>query len=52
LLFDPQTAGGMLIAIAEEQSKALVRKLREQYPHADVIGSVLPEGPRKILVST
>jgi selenide,water dikinase len=52
LLFDPQTAGGMLISIAEDKSEALVRQLNEHYPHAGVIGSVLPEGPRKILVST
>jgi selenide,water dikinase len=52
LFFDPQTAGGMLIAIAEDKSEALVRQLNEHYPEAGVIGSVLPEGPRKILVST
>jgi selenide,water dikinase len=52
LLFDPQTAGGMLISIAADKSEALVRQLNEHYPHAAVIGSVLPEGPRKILVST
>ncbi len=52
LFFDPQTAGGMLISIAEDKSEALVRRLNEHYPLAGVIGSVLPEGPRKILVST
>ena len=52
LFFDPQTAGGMLISIAEDKSEALVRRLNEHYPLASVIGSVLPEGPRKILVST
>jgi len=52
LFFDPQTAGGMLIAIAEDKSEALVRQLNKHYPEAGVIGSVLPEGPRKILVST
>jgi len=52
LLFDPQTAGGMLISIAEDKSEALVRQLNEHYPEAGLIGSVLPEGPQKILVST
>jgi len=51
LLFDPQTAGGMLIAIAEDESKALLRTLNEHYPQARVIGRVLPESPRKIIVS-
>ena len=37
LLFDPQTAGGMLIAIASEQSEALLSRLRDNYPRASVI---------------
>jgi selenide,water dikinase len=51
LLFDPQTAGGMLIAIAEDKSDALLRTLNEHYPKARAIGRVLPESPRKIIVS-
>jgi len=52
LLFDPQTAGGMLIAIAEDKAETLLKTLKEHYRHARIIGSVLREGPRKILVST
>jgi selenide,water dikinase len=51
LLFDPQTAGGMLIAIAEDKSDALLRTLKEHYPHARIIGHVIPPGPRAIIVS-
>jgi selenide,water dikinase len=51
LLFDPQTAGGMLIAIAEDKSGALLRTLNEHYQRARTIGRVLPESPRKIIVS-
>jgi len=51
LLFDPQTAGGMLIAIAEDKSEALLRTLNENYPKARAIGRVLPESPLKIIVS-
>jgi len=51
LLFDPQTAGGMLIAIAEDKSEALLRTLNENYPKARAIGRALPESPRKIIVS-
>jgi selenide,water dikinase len=51
LLFDPQTAGGMLIAITEDKSEALLRSLNENYPKARAIGRVLPESPRKIVVS-
>jgi len=51
LLFDPQTAGGMLIAIAEDKSEALLRTLNEHYPKARRIGRALPESPQKIIVS-
>jgi selenide,water dikinase len=51
LFFDPQTAGGMLIAIEENGSAALLARLRENYPMARIIGRVHPQGPRSIVVS-
>lgn len=50
LLFDPQTAGGMLIAIAADQTDRLLSRLRENYPTAAVIGKVTEEGAKLILV--
>jgi selenide,water dikinase len=50
LLFDPQTAGGMLIAIASEQAEALLSRLRENYPRASVIGRVSEAGSKSIVV--
>jgi len=50
LLFDPQTAGGMLIAIAEEKSEALLRTLNEHYPKARAIGRVLSLGSSAIVL--
>lgn len=50
LLFDPQTAGGMLIAAGKEQAAALLARLRENYPHASVIGRVVEPGNKAILV--
>jgi selenide, water dikinase len=50
LLFDPQTAGGMLIAIAPDQGDALLSRLREKYPQASVIGKVVEPGGKAILV--
>ncbi len=52
LLFDPQTAGGMLISVAESEAEALFARLRENYPDARIIGRVHPQGPRSIVVST
>jgi selenide,water dikinase len=40
LLFDPQTAGGMLISIGAERAEELRSRLRENYPHAAAIGTV------------
>jgi selenide,water dikinase len=41
LLFDPQTAGGMLIAVAQPRLEKLIESLRVHYPEAAVIGRVI-----------
>lgn len=51
LLFDPQTAGGMLIAISEDKSVALLAALNKNYPHARIIGRVLPPASSSIIVN-
>jgi selenide,water dikinase len=51
LLFDPQTAGGLLIAIEEESAAELLARLRGTYPDAAVIGRVVERGPRLISVN-
>jgi selenide,water dikinase len=50
LLYDPQTAGGLLIAIPAERSDALLERLRETYPHAASIGRVLKRGSHSLIV--
>jgi selenide,water dikinase len=40
VLYDPQTAGGMLISIAADRADDLLRRLRESYSKATVIGRV------------
>ena len=50
LLFDPQTAGGLLISIAEERAGVLLARLRENYPQAEIIGSVVKRRARSIVV--
>ena len=51
LLFDPQTAGGMLISVNEEKAEALLARLRENYPQAQIIGKVSPRRSHSIVVS-
>ena len=51
LLFDPQTAGGLLISVADERAAELLASLRERYPDASVIGRVRERGPHLINVS-
>jgi selenide,water dikinase len=40
LLFDPQTAGGMLISVSAAQAPGLLERLRENYPVAQIVGRV------------
>jgi len=51
LLFDPQTAGGMLIAIGEDRAEALLSALNKHYPKARIIGRVFARGPHAIVVN-
>lgn len=52
LLFDPQTAGGMLIAIPEDRGEALLASLRKNYPQAQIIGRVHSPAPTSIIVNS
>jgi len=50
LLYDPQTAGGMLISISEASSNALVVRLKENYKQARIIGRVIEKNDHAIVV--
>lgn len=41
LLFDPQTSGGLLICVAEEQAGDLLASIKKDDQHAEIIGSVI-----------
>lgn len=50
LLFDPQTAGGLLISVAAERAEELLANLREKYADASLIGRVRERGTHLIVV--
>ena len=50
LLFDPQTAGGMLIAVAKARATSLLERLRESYPATRIIGNVVESREHRIVV--
>jgi selenide,water dikinase len=50
VFYDPQTAGGMLISIAADRSPDLLRRLRETYATATVIGRVTESGRHSIVI--
>src|SRR5918912_2392155 len=45
LLFDPQTAGGLLISIDAARAEGLLLRLRETYSDAALIGRAVERGP-------
>ena len=51
LLFDPQTAGGLLISVARERAASLLTSLRERYADAALIGRVVERGTHLIDVT-
>lgn len=50
LLFDPQTAGGMLISVSNEKADLLLSELKKHYPLSSIIGRVQPRSARALTV--
>jgi len=50
LFYDPQTAGGLLLAISADRAEELLRELRRNYPRAEIIGRVTERGAKAISV--
>ena len=50
LFFDPQTAGGLLLAIPEERANDLLSELRRNYSQAEIIGRVSESGEKRMVV--
>jgi selenide, water dikinase len=50
MLFDPQTAGGLLISVSSKQAEELAAELNNASVPAVVIGKVMKKGPATIVV--
>ncbi len=50
ILFDPQTSGGLLIAVNPDKAKALENALNSAGISAPVIGQVIKEHPGKVMI--
>ena len=50
LFYDPQTAGGLLLAVPEEKADALLNELRWNYPRAEIVGRVIKRDDQAISV--
>jgi selenide, water dikinase len=50
VMFDPQTAGGLLIAIPEDRAEVMLGRLRESYKDASIIGRVLEHSEQSLVV--
>jgi selenide,water dikinase len=50
LLFDPQTSGGLLIAVAPDRAAALLAELKQNHPSAAVVGECVARRDVPIVV--
>jgi selenide,water dikinase len=50
LFYDPQTAGGLLLAIPPDRADSLLADLRENYLQAAIVASVVARGAKAIIV--
>ena len=50
ILFDPQTAGGLLFALPKEQAEELVTELKKNNPLASIVGEVYEKSEQEITV--
>ena len=50
LLYDPQTSGGLLMAVAEQDAEHCLHELRDSIPSAAAIGYVTERAENWILL--
>ena len=50
VLFDPQTSGGLLLAVAPAQAKEMLAELQAAGMPAEIVGEVLSKTEKEITV--
>ena len=50
LLFDPQTSGGLLLAVDRRQAPEILRALQAKFPATAIVGEVLPASSTALVV--
>ncbi len=50
LLFDPQTAGGILMCASPDKAESLLAELRQSYQQAAIVGRVMPRAAVSLVV--
>lgn len=50
ILLDPQTSGGLLMAVARDQAQGLLERIQQTDPDARIIGAVQNRGDRPIVI--
>ena len=50
LLFDPQTSGGLLVALPPQKAELFIKKLRQSKVNAAIIGKVVKQAEHKITI--
>ncbi|MCL2078670.1 MAG: selenide, water dikinase SelD [Oscillospiraceae bacterium] len=49
LMFDPQTSGGLLVAVKNEEADKLLDEIRRDDPQADIIGRIIKKTDKDIV---
>ena len=50
IVFDPQTSGGLLIAVESQQAEALFEELKQAGHPAAIVGEIIPKAEKEIYV--
>lgn len=50
IMYDPQTSGGLMIAVSEKDAQPLLNELKDSIPCAEIIGYVTKKGDKHIVI--